>query len=103
MRVTSIRVVQRGVDLYDAELGHFQPAHTAPPRTDPDGIDPPVPPSGGVCDAELPRSIRIRVPHTTQDVILQYKEAAFNPPIVPGAFRIVDPGGVRHVYTDCSK
>ena len=101
VRVTDVRVTQRGVDLYQAELANHERAKTSPPRDDPDGIDPSVPPSGGACDAELPRSIRMKVPNTEQDVVFQYKEARWNPPIIDGAFRIVEPGGVRKQFVDC--
>jgi hypothetical protein len=101
VRVTDVRVAQRGVDLYHAELRNHEPAHTSGPRLDPDGIDEPVPPSGPACDAELPRSIRMRVPDTEEDVIFQYKEAKWNPPVIPGAFEQKPPGGVRVVYVDC--
>src|SRR5262249_14303798 len=101
VRVTDVRVAQRGVDLYHAELSRHEPIATAKPRIDPDGIDEPVPPSGGACSAELPRSIRMRVPNTDEDVIFQYREAAWNPPIVAGAFSLVTPAGVRRAYVDC--
>jgi len=103
VRVTHVEVVQRGVDLYEVELGRHEPAHTAPAREDPDGIDPTVPPSGGACNAELPRSIRMLVPNTEQDVIFQYKEAKYNPPIIHGAFKIAEPGGVRKIFVDCGR
>lgn len=103
IRVTDVRVSQRGTDLYHAELKNHQAAKRAEPRTDPDGIDEPIPPSGPACDAELPRSIRMRVPHTEQDVIFQYKEAKWNPPILPGAFEQPVPGGVRKVFVTCEK
>lgn len=103
VRVTDVRVAQRGVDLYHAELGGHQPAKTSEPRTDPDGLEEPVPPSGPTCDAEIPRAIRMRVPNTEEDVIFQYKEAKWNPPILPGAFDQPVPGGVRRVYVDCAK
>jgi len=103
VRVTDVRVMQRGVDLYHADLRNFEPAHTAGPRVDADGIDPPIPPSGPACDAELPRSIRMRVPNTEEDVVFQYKEAKWNPPLVPGAFEQKPPGGVQSVYVTCGK
>lgn len=103
VRITKVRVAQRDVDLYDADLTNHEPAKTAPPRVDPDGIDPPIPPSGPACDAELPRSIRMRVPHTGEDVVFQYKSAVWNPPLVPGAFHQNLPGGVRERYVDCGK
>jgi hypothetical protein len=103
VRVADVRVMQRGIDLYHAELRAHQSAKTAPPRTDPDGLEAPVPPSGPSCDAEIPRSIRMRVPNTEEDVIFQYKEAKWNPPLLPGAFDQPVPGGVRKVYVTCDK
>lgn len=103
VRVTHVRVAQRGIDLYDAELSRHEAAATGPARTDPDGIDEPIPPSGPVCDAELPRSIRMRVPNSGADVVFQYKEARWNPPLIPGAFRQNRPGGVRERYVTCDR
>ncbi|HVK68050.1 MAG TPA: hypothetical protein VM694_26505 [Polyangium sp.] len=103
VRVLSVLVSQRGADLYQAELSNHEAARTAPPRVDPDGIEDPIQPIGGTCDAELPRSIRMRVPHTEEDVIFQYKEAQWNPPLVPGAFQQTEPGGVRKLYVTCDK
>jgi hypothetical protein len=101
LRVIDVGVKQSGVDLYHAELKNHAAATTAAARVDPDGIDPPVPPSGPACDAELPRSIRVDVPHSEQEVTFQYKEAKWNPPIIAGAFTLVQPGGVRRRYVDC--
>ena len=101
VRVLDVRVAQRGIDLYHAELKNHEPIKTAPPREDPDGIDEPVPPIGGACVAEIPRSIRMRVPHTDDDVIFQYKDARWNPPIIPGTFRQPVPGGVVRRYVEC--
>lgn len=101
LRVTDVRVTQRGIDLYHAELKNHEPIRTAPPREDPEGIDAPVPPIGGPCDAEIPKSIRMRAPHTEDDVIFQYKDAKWNPPIIQGAFTQPVPGGVTQRYVDC--
>jgi outer membrane lipoprotein-sorting protein len=60
LRVKYVLVSQRGGDLYTAELSNHAAATTAPAREDPDGLDEPIAPSGGACDAELPRSIRTR-------------------------------------------
>jgi hypothetical protein len=103
VRVRHVRVAQRGIDLYTAELRNHEPVKTADPRKDPDGIDPDLPPTGGACSAEIPKSIRMKVPNTEQDVIFQYKEARWNPPIVADAFRQPVPGGVRKVFVDCDR
>lgn len=101
LRVTWLSTTQQGVVLYDAAFADHEVAHTAPPREDPDGIDDPIPPSGGRCDVEIPRTIRIRVPHADDDVVFEHKKVAFNPPIPDGAFSQPVPGGVRKQYVDC--
>ncbi len=101
LRVTSVVTSQRGVVLYDAEMSRHKMAHTAPPREDEDGLDDPIPPSGGPCDVQIPRSIRIRVPHNNDDVIFQYKKVEFNPPLPAGAFSQPIPGGVQQQRVDC--
>jgi len=103
VRVLSILVSQKGADLYQAELQNHAAAQTSGPRVDPEGIDDPIQPIGGACDAELPRSIRMRVPRTEEDVIFQYKEAKWNPPLVQGAFTQPVPGGVRSYFVTCDK
>jgi hypothetical protein len=103
VRVLSVLVSQQGADLYQAELKNHEPARTSEPRVDPEGLDEPIPPIGGACDAELPRSIRMRVPRTEEDVIFQYKEAKWNPPLVKGAFEQPVPGGVRSYFVTCDK
>ena len=55
LRVTRVSVAQQGLALYEAELSRHEGAKSAPAREDPDGLDAPIPPSGGACDAELPR------------------------------------------------
>jgi hypothetical protein len=102
-RTVDVRVAQRGIDLYHADLHRFDATSTADPRVDPDGVDDPIPPSGPACDTELPRSIRMRVPNTEQDVEFQYKKARWNPPLVHDAFEQPLPGGVRKVFVTCGK
>ncbi len=103
LRVKEVNLSQRGTDLYRVELSNHTPMKTSEPRIDPDGIEDPVPPIGGACTAELPRSIRMRVPNTEEDVIFQYKEGKWNPPVIGGTFTQPVPGGVRKVFVDCQK
>jgi hypothetical protein len=100
--VTGVRVAQMGVDLYHAELSNHEPAKTAPPRVDEDGIEPDVPPTGGPCDAPLPRSLHLKVPGSEDDVIFQYKEGAWNPPVLPDAFTQQEASGVTKGFVDCN-
>ncbi|HEY4116653.1 MAG TPA: hypothetical protein VGM56_02305 [Byssovorax sp.] len=100
LRVVDVKVVQRGVELYHAELAHHEVAKTAPP-TESDGIDPSIPPSGPACDAELPRSLRVTVPTQPEPMIFQYKSGAWNPPILANVFSQTRPGGVHGGFADC--
>ncbi len=101
VRVLQVRVDQRGASLWRVDLDDHAPVKTAAPREDPDGIDPPIPPIGPACDAEAPRSIRMRVPHTSDDVVLDYTELVWNPPLVQGTFDQPMPRGVRRVPVSC--
>lgn len=84
MRVLQVQVVQQGYLLYKAELADHGPAPTAGPRIDPDHLEPPIPPSGPVCDAEIPRRIEVQV--ESADVRFQYQQATWNPPLPQGVF-----------------
>jgi hypothetical protein len=45
----------------------------------------------------------MRVPNTDEDVVFQYKEAKWNPPVVASDFKVVDPGGTRSMFVTCDK
>jgi outer membrane lipoprotein-sorting protein len=95
MRVLDVRVEQQKYVLYHAELSEHAGAPTAGPREDPDGIDPPVPPSGPPCDAEIPRKIHMEVPDPdSSDVRFQYQQLSWNPPLPAGTFEQPVPAGV---------
>ena len=102
VRVLKISVEQLGVPLYDVELSDHERAATARPRVDPDGLEPPIPPSGPSCDAELPQRIHIEVPSEGHDLLLALKEATHNPPLVQGVFSQERPSGVRAAYSPCA-
>jgi hypothetical protein len=101
VRVLGVEVVQYGVSLYKAALTDHAPARTAPERVDPDGLEPPLPPSGPACAAELPRRIHIEVSGEGHDLLLALSEVAHNPPLAPGTFRQEKPSGVRSEFTAC--
>jgi hypothetical protein len=103
LRVNRVIVRQAGRELYDVELDEHRAIRTAPPREDEDGLEPPIPPSGPVCQAELPHRIRMRVPHTSDDVLLEYAEGAWNPPLLEGTFTQPQPGGTKRVHVDCGR
>jgi hypothetical protein len=86
LRVLETRVRQAGVELYRVELSGHSRVRTAPAQVDPDGLEPPIAPSGPQCDAELPRSFRFVVESAGHDLALSTSEAAHNPPLVPGVF-----------------
>jgi len=86
MRVLDVRVSEVGFELYHAELSGHAPAPTAGPRIDPDNLEPPLPPSGPPCDAEIPRKIHVEVPAPESDVRFLYQDLSWNPPLVDSTF-----------------
>ncbi len=103
LRVTEVRVLQQGIELYRAQLVGHHPAKMSGPRVDPDGLDPPVPPSGPTCLAEVPGRLRLQVPDGDQDVILENIEVTHNPPLAPNLFQQAPPGGVAVSYSQCAE
>jgi hypothetical protein len=101
MRVLDVRVEQQGYVLYHAELSDHSGTATAGPRIDPDGIDKPIPPSGPVCDAEIPRKIHVEVPSPEADVRFQYVQRTWNPPLPDGTFEQQPPPGMQTVRVTC--
>ncbi len=102
VHVLKVEVEQLGAPLYSVELGGHVPTHTAPPRVDPDGIDPPIPPSGPSCEAELPRRLHIEVPGEGHDLLIQVVEVAHNPPLPEGVFAQERPPGMRAQFSPCA-
>lgn len=94
VELMSVEVRQQNYVLYRAELEQHEPASTAAPRSDPDGIDPDVLPSGPACEARVPRRLRLEVPAEEQDLVLAIAQTAHNPPLQAGAFEQRAPGGV---------
>ncbi len=86
MRLLDVTVAQRGEVLYHAALDDHRATTTAPPRLDPDGIEPPLPPSGPACDAEIPRSLHLDVPAEKADLLFRYDKVQWNPPLPAGTF-----------------
>jgi hypothetical protein len=101
MRLLDVRVAQSGIDLYHAALEGHAATQTAPPRVDPDGIDPPIGPSGPSCDAEIPRRIHVEVPYEDEDVLFRYDSVQWNPPLPEGTFTQPVPGGMPVVPVTC--
>jgi hypothetical protein len=101
MRVVEVEVRQEGYVLYHAELGDHQPASMAKPQVDAEGIDPPIPVSGPVCQAELPRKIHVEVPSKDEDVQFRYEDVACNPPLTDGLFMQQPSPGLRIERVTC--
>lgn len=101
VRVLDVRVEQRQYELYHAELSGHAGAPTAGPRIDPDGLEPPVPPSGPPCDAEVPRKIHVEVQDPEADVRFQYEQLSWNPPLPEGTFEQLPPPGMRFEPVNC--
>jgi hypothetical protein len=103
MRVLDVRVVQQGYVLYHAELEDHAGAPTAGPRQDPDNLpgETPIPPSGPVCDAEVPRKIHVEVPYPAADVRFVTTQITWNPPLPEGTFAQPVPPAMRVERVDC--
>jgi hypothetical protein len=101
IRVLRVSLEQQGIPLYQAELDGHELAHTAKTREDPDGIDPPIPPSGPACAAEIPRRMRLVVPDGSRDLVIHFSRVEHNPPLVEGAFRQQRPDGVIVSHAEC--
>jgi hypothetical protein len=108
LRVTRVATRQAGVTLYEAELSDHEMTHTGVLGDDDDDDDDdddiddePPKPSGGKCDVEVPRAIKIAVPSANDDVLFEYTKVVLNPPIPEGAFTQPVPGGVHKLFVDC--
>lgn len=101
VRVLDVRVEQQGYVLYHAELSAHERAPTAGPRLDPDNLEPPIPPSGPVCDAEIPRKIHVEVPDPEADVRFIYEQLSWNPPLPAGTFDQAPPPGMTVSPVTC--
>ncbi|MBM4375626.1 MAG: hypothetical protein FJ095_11120 [Deltaproteobacteria bacterium] len=101
VRVTGVTTMHGGSVVYQAKLGRFTRVSTAPARVDEDGVEPPIPPSGGPCELDVPRSIRLEVPMTGDDVLFQYDRVALNPPLPVGTFTQPEPAGSLRVPVEC--
>ena len=95
LRVLRVIVKQRDYVHYQADLSDHVVATTMPPRQDPDGLDPDIPPSGPPCRAEVPRRIHFVMPNTGDDMQFRYEDAGLNPPLVDRVFEQNVPGGVQ--------
>jgi hypothetical protein len=89
------------VPLYAVALGEHRPVRTAPPRLDPDGLEPPIPPSGPECAVDLAHRIVFQVEDGDHELVLALKTAVLNPPLVPSVFEPERPKGLRSVYSPC--
>jgi outer membrane lipoprotein-sorting protein len=101
LRVLDVRVRQQGIELYHASMDEHAVAVTASPQVDPDGLDPPLAPSGPPCAIEVPRKIHIEVPESDQDVLFRYDDVKLNPPLPPGVFTQPVPAGMERVRVEC--
>lgn len=101
MRVLDVVVRQAGTVLYHAELDEHARAAMSKERADPEHIDPPLPPSGPECDAEVPMRIHVDVPALGNDVRFRYDEVAWNPPLEAGVFRQARLAGLEAVPVVC--
>lgn len=101
LRVTEVEVRQNGLVWYRATLADHAPAPMGKERVDPDGIDPPIPPSGPQCTAEIPRRIEVSVPWLGESVRFRYDDVVWNPPLPSTSFEQNQPAGTERVIADC--
>jgi len=101
MRILDVRVEQQGFELYHAELSDHSAAATAGPRVDPDGLSPPLAPSGPECHAEIPRKIHVEVRSPSSDVRFLYREVHWNPPLPADVFDQQLPAGMTIEPATC--
>jgi len=101
MRILDVRVEQQGFVLYHAELSDHSAAATAGPRLDPDGLSPPLPPSGPECHAEIPRKIHVEVRSPASDVRFLYRDVHWNPPLPADVFDQQPPPGMTIEPVTC--
>jgi hypothetical protein len=72
------------------------------PLVDPDMLEPPIPTSGPMCTAELPRRIRVRAGKDA-DVLFRYESVTWNPPLPQGTFTQPIPPGVEVQHVTCDR
>jgi len=103
LRVMEVEVRQAGAPLYRVELEGHARVRMAETRVDPDGIDPPFPPSGPECHAELPRRFHFVVGDGRHDVVLANEKTEHNPPLMPGTFEQTPAPGLRVRSSPCAE
>lgn len=101
MRLLDVTVRQYGNVLYHAELAGHAVAAMGKDRVDELGVDPVIPPSGPLCDAEIPKRIHLEVPDPSEDVVFRYGETTWNPPLPAGVFLQPPPEGMRVEPVEC--
>jgi hypothetical protein len=87
--------------LWRLEADKHEGAPLAPALVDPDGLDEPVPPSGPACAATLPRRVILTLPERSASLRLDLRDVTWNPPLQPGAFRMLPPDGFRRELLRC--
>ena len=104
LRLLSVRVKQAGELLYKVELSDYRAAHRAESELSLEekemGILP-QPPSGPVCETELPGTLKFSIPGTAYSLKIENNEVAHNPALHAGAFTQPVPQGVVSEYSDC--
>lgn len=103
LRVMRVALSQQGIPLYEAQFEDHRVALTAPVREDPDGLDAPIPPSGPLCQAEVPRRLRLLIAQSERDLVVHFETLHHNPPLIEGAFRQERPDGVQLLRAECGK
>ena len=106
LRVLDVTVSQKGVLLYHAELD----THQSAPMSKEASVSAedallgmkPLPPSGPMCTAEIPRRIHVEMPNLGADVLFRYEKVEWNPPLQPGVFTQQPQPGLTPVEVKCN-
>jgi len=101
LRYLGSELWQAGEQSYSVALSQFQVVERKPQPKLEDPLDVPLPVSGPVCEAELPRRVQFRVPSTRYEVTFDHTEQWHNPPLPPGVFELEAPAGVQSVLSNC--
>jgi hypothetical protein len=105
LRVADVSVTQRGVLVYHAELDTHEKTPMSPAAACDDVCkatgETPTPPSGPVCEAEIPRRIHVEIPSLSTDVLFRYDKVEWNPPLEANVFSQQQPAGLSPVPVEC--
>jgi hypothetical protein len=106
LRLLSVEVSQEGTLLYKVKLSDHAPSRREEATLSAEDVEmglAPAPPSGPMCQAEVPGRLEFAVPRQGYKLIIENDEVFHNPPLGPSVFQQEVPAGVRPVRSDCAE